>query len=61
MERFHEIFKSPFEKNTREEAMRVLDEIRAAHPASHGWREINARIEQLPNGKYRAVREHEKT
>jgi len=40
--------------------MRVLEEIRAAHPASYGWREINAWIEKLPNGKFRAVREHVK-
>ena len=57
---YHEVFKSPFEKNTEKEAQALLDKIRAAHPESHGWKEINSYIEKLPNGKFRAVREHEK-
>lgn len=55
---FHEIFVSPFLKDTESEALRVLNAIREAHPARHGWREIRGFAERLPNGKYRAVREH---
>ncbi len=59
-EPFKETFKSPFDKDTREEAEEVLDKIRASHPATSGWEEIEAHIEELPNGKYRAVRTHQK-
>ncbi len=55
---FEEIFRSPFEKNTEEDALRVLDQIRACHPAEYGWEEIEGFAEQLPNGKWRAVRHH---
>lgn len=57
---FEETFVSPFEKNTQGDALRVLDAIRAAHPASSGWVEENGFAEQLPNGKWRAVRKHAK-
>ena len=57
---YKEIFYSPFEVNTKEEAESILSQIREAHPASSGWKELNAFVEQLPNGKFRAVREHEK-
>ncbi|MBO5179181.1 MAG: hypothetical protein J6B87_02390 [Clostridia bacterium] len=60
MRTYHEIFVSPFEKDTESEALRVLQAIREAHPASHGWEEIRGFAERLPNGKYRAVREHVK-
>ena len=60
MKIYSEVFTSPFQKKTREEAQRVLDEIRANHPASRGWRELNAYVEKLPNGMFRAVREHAK-
>ena len=55
---FREVFVSPFEKNTESEALRVLNDIREAHPASYGWQEVRGFVERLPNGKYRAVREH---
>ncbi len=58
MKKFREIFVSPFEKDTEAEAMRVLQAIRSAHPSSYGWKEIKAYVEKLPNGKFRAVREH---
>ncbi|MBQ2916859.1 MAG: hypothetical protein IJE59_01575 [Clostridia bacterium] len=57
---FEEVFKSPFEKNTEKEALDVLQEIRECHPASAGWVELNAYAEKLPNGKWRAVRQHAK-
>ncbi len=55
---YEETFKSPFEKDSRESALRVLTAIRAAHPAVCGWVEIDGYVEQLPNGKWRAVRHH---
>ena len=55
---YREIFRSPFQKDSEQEALRVLQAIRAAHPLSSGWTEIRGYIEQLPNGKFRAVREH---
>lgn len=57
---YKEKFISPYEKQTEEEALRVLNEIREAHPNSSGWVEVRGYVEKLPNGKYRAVREHEK-
>lgn len=55
---YREIFKSAFEKETEEQAQIVLDAIREVHSEEYGWKEIHAFIEKLPNGKYRAVREH---
>ena len=55
---FEEVFRSPFEKNTEEDALRVLEAIRSCHPAEYGWEEIKGFVEQLPNGKWRAVRHH---
>lgn len=57
---FKETFKSPFEKDTYEEAMAVLNEIRKVHSIENGWTEIDAYIESRPNGKFRAVRVHQK-
>lgn len=57
---FSETFKSPFEKDTEAEALKVLDEIRSAHPAKDGWVEVSGYAEHLPNGKWRAVRSHRK-
>ena len=57
---YHEVFVSPFHKETKDEALRVLQAIREAHPSTSGWKEIRGVVEQLPNGKYRAVREHAK-
>ena len=47
-------FISPLEKDTPEEAERVLGEIRKAHSEKKHWEEKDAGIEQLPNGKWRA-------
>ena len=55
---YEEVFISPFEKDTKGDALRTLQQIRDAHPASCGWIEIDAFAEQLPNGKWRAVRHH---
>lgn len=57
---FEETFISPFLKNTEGDALRVLTAIREAHPASSGWVEKRGFAEQLPNGKWRAVRQHAK-
>lgn len=57
---YEETFVSPFERDTEDEARKVLDAIRAAHPASSGWEEEYGIIERLSNGKYRAVRKHKK-
>lgn len=57
---YEETFVSPFEKDTQEGAQKVLEEIRKAHPAEKGWEEIEGFTEQLPNGKWRAVRRHKK-
>lgn len=57
---FEEKFVSPFEKENQSDALRVLDAIRAEHPASKGWVEEEGFAEQLPNGKWRAVRKHAK-
>lgn len=57
---FREVFKSPFEKETEGDALDVLQSIRDSHPASNGWIELNSYVEKLPNGKWRAVREHAK-
>lgn len=54
---FKEIFRSPFLKDTESDALRVLEQIRKAHPSSAGWVEIRGYVEPH-NGKYRAVREH---
>lgn len=53
---FEETFRSPFEKDTIEDALVVLEKIRSLHSAFYGWYELDAYIEHLPNGKYRAVR-----
>ena len=57
---FKETFVSPFEKETKSDALKTLDAIRAAHSSAYGWVEIEGYAEQLPNGKWRAVRKHEK-
>ena len=58
--RFRETFCSPFGKDSKEGAERVLDAIRKSHPASSGWKEINSYTEQHSDGKWYAVRIHEK-
>lgn len=55
---FEETFRSPFERDTVESALAVLESIRDVHDAAHGWFELDAYVEKLPNGKYRAVRHH---
>ena len=57
---YREVFVSPFEKNTEDEALEVLRKIREGHSEMYGWVEIRGFAEKLPNGKYRAVREHAK-
>ena len=57
-ENYEEIFVSPFQKDTEGDALKTLQAIRDAHPASSGWKEIKGYVEQLPNGKWRAVRHH---
>lgn len=57
---YRETFKSPFLKDTREDAEKVLEEIRRCHSFEDGWIEHDAYIKQMPNGQFRAVRIHEK-
>lgn len=57
---FLETFTSPFEKDTEEEALEVLNEIRKSHPESSGWIEVYGIATLLPNGKYAAVRKQMK-
>ena len=57
---YNEKFVSPGEFDTKEDALRVLDEIRRAHPADGGWVETYGYVEHLSNGKWRAVRYHQK-
>ena len=49
---------SPFEKESKDDALKVLEEIRKVHDSRHGWFEVIGTVEQLPNGKWRAVRRH---
>ena len=44
---------------TDTEALKVLNEIRKAHPSSSGWEELGAYIEKRSDG-YHAVRHHRK-
>lgn len=57
---FEEVFESPFKRNTEDDALKVLDEIRAMHDAEHGWVEIYGYAEKLQSGQWRAVRKHAK-
>ena len=57
---YREVFVSPFEMDTEGDALKVLAAIRECHSAMYGWKEIRGFVEKLPNGKYRAVREHAK-
>lgn len=57
---YREVFVSPFQEETEGNALRILQQIRDAHPSEYGWKEIRGFVEKLPNGKYRAVREHVK-
>jgi len=50
---------SLIERETQEEALKDLDEIRANFSSYNGWIEIDGYAEQLKNGKWRAVR-HQK-
>ena len=57
--KFHEeTFISPFEKDSEQEALQVLDDIRKQFSAKDGWEEIDGYAELLRNGKWRAVRKH---
>lgn len=53
-----ERFFSPFGKETKEAAEKVLTNIRLAHPESSGWKEISAGIELHSDG-WHAYRVHE--
>ncbi len=57
---YEETFKSNFAQTTRNDALVVLDNIRSEHPQSAGWHEIEAYVEQSPEGLWRAVRKHAK-
>ena len=54
---YREVFISP-EKETEGEAMLTLQSIRDCHSSAYGWKEIRGFVEKLPNGRFRAVREH---
>ncbi len=54
-----ECFVEPFGNSTKEEALKVLDNIRLAHPESSGWKEISGYVEKQSDG-WHAVRVHEK-
>lgn len=57
---YEEIFRSPFEMKTESDALKVLDEIRSAHPSKYGWVEISSRIEKTRNNMFVAIRHHAK-
>ena len=57
---FRETYSSPGHQDSEADAQRVLDEIRRSHPPESGWQELNGYVYRLPNGKWRAVREHVK-
>ena len=57
---FEETFISPFEKDTKGDAIKVLDEIRKSHDEVHGWVEFDAYPIQKLNGKWVAMRHHAK-
>lgn len=57
---YQSTFTSPFEKHSKDEALKILDCIRNAFSKECGWIEISGYVEQLPNGKWRAVRHHAK-
>ena len=57
---YSEIFESPCVFDTKEEAQKVLDNIRESHPANLGWKELDAYVVKGSNGKWRAVRSHVK-
>ena len=55
---YEETFKSPFGKETREEALKVLQSIREVHDSAHGWLELAGHAEKHADGKWYAVRHH---
>ena len=55
---FRETFVSPFQKELKSEAQIALNKIRECHSAEYGWEEKDGYVEQLENGKWRAVRVH---
>lgn len=56
---YEETFTSP-EKDSESAALYTLRNIRICHSTDHGWIELSGYVEQLPNGKWRAVRHHAK-
>jgi len=57
---FEETFESPFEKDTENDALEVLNKIRRTFSELYGYYEVKGFAEHLPNGKWRAVRHHAK-
>ena len=55
--KYEETFISPVALSTEESAQRVLDAIRAQHSKENGWIELDARIDETPEG-FVAVRHH---
>lgn len=54
---FEETYRSSYANPTKESAQKVLDSIRAEHDSAHGWVELDARLEETPQG-FIAVRHH---
>ena len=58
----HKVFRavsiSHFERETEQDALRDLDAIRNNYPQKDGWKEIRGFVEKLPNGNFRAIRQH---
>ena len=55
---YEETFKSPFGKDTKEEALKVLKAIREVHDSAHGWLELAGYAEKHEDNKWYAVRYH---
>ena len=54
---YEETFRSPFARPTRDSAREVQDAIRAEHNSAYGWAELEAWIDETPQG-FVAVRRH---
>ena len=55
---FEEVFKTPANFWTKQQAEDVLNSIRESHNSSCGWVEFEAQTEKMSNGLWRAVRHH---
>ena len=56
---FMETLRFPAGRETMEDAIKDLEEIRNNHPESYNWREIDAGVEQRSDGRWYAWRKHE--